>query len=663
MKMRPSLFLLIQTTFLFTNVTCFIPHNIKQRHIYTKTNMLPSNLVNEVIQKDGILGDPFSFTELINNMDLHKIKDITLIKDTDNLIAIDNLNGVDIGKENLHVVTNIPQFSDFLLQKINENNINFDIFVTPPSFLSRIPVPIAIVFIYLLVVGFFNILRSNQMSGLNLPNNPLNMMSQNIKQVNQVNVTFADVAGIDEVKYELTEVVDFLKNPIKYQDMGARIPSGILLEGPPGTGKTLLARAVAGEAGVNFLTVSGSEFIEMFVGVGASRVRKLFETARQLKPCVIFIDEIDAIGRQRGAGVSGGNDEREQTLNQILTNMDGFENSDGIIVLAATNRVDILDSALKRPGRFDRKVYVNLPDTQGREDIFNIHIRNKQISKNVNTTDVALLTGGFSGADLENLANEAAIMGVRENNTQISMNNILDAYEKITIGLPNLVDRRDKSTQKIVSFHEAGHALLALYFDEFFDLEKVTKRANKNGVGGYTLFKPIESYVTFPTKKFLLANMIVIMGGRAAEIVFNRQLDTNSCSNNCSNTDGCNDSLDNVFSGFTDLDVTTGASGDLKQINNLARRYIGQYGLGEELLYDNVDPTQPFLGRDMASPSSKNSESTQYDIDMAVKKLVDFALDTAVLILNNNFEYLDNLANMILDNETVSYNEIPDYKF
>ena len=386
--------------------------------------------------------------------------------------------------------------------------------------------------------------------GLNIPGNPLNMFMNNPKLVENVNVTFADVAGIDEAKNELVEIVDFLKAPEKFTSAGAIIPSGALLEGPPGTGKTLLARAVAGEAGVSFISASGSEFIEMFVGVGASRVRKLFELAKENKPCVIFIDEIDAIGRQRGAGINGGNDEREQTLNQILTNMDGFEKSDGIVVLAATNRADILDSALTRPGRFDRKVMVSLPDRYGREEIAKIHFKNKNLANDFNYTNLALLTGGFSGADIANLANEAAIYSVRRNSTNINSQDVMNAFEKTTIGLPNLKETRSDKTLELVAYHEAGHALLVLFFKEFFELQKVTIRANKNGAGGYTLFTPIESATEMPSKKFLLANLIISLGGRAAEIILNNDV-VNTADNYYDNE---------IFNNFDNLYITTGAT-------------------------------------------------------------------------------------------------------
>ena len=489
-----------------------------------------------------------------------------------------------------------------------------------------------------------------------LGSNPMDRLSPKPKlsDVEKVNITFADVAGCDEAKNELVEVVDFLKNPDKYVNAGAKIPKGILLEGEPGTGKTLLARAVAGEAGVNFISASGSEFIEMFVGVGAARVRKLFDTAKEKSPCVIFIDEIDAIGRQRGAGFNSGNDEREQTLNQILTNMDGFEKTTGVIVVAATNRADILDSALVRPGRFDRKVNVPLPDTIGREAISLVHFRNKNVAKNVSLKEVATLTSGFSGADIANLANEAAIYSVRNNLTEITYDNIVDAYEKITIGLPAAVENRDEETIELVAYHEAGHTLLVMLFNDMFDIKRVTVNGNKGGAGGYTLFTPKEKYQSFPTKKFLLANLIIALGGRAAEVILYE---------NYQSTIPSSYADDYVFSNIDNLDITTGASGDLKQANSIARQYVAQFGFDEMVgLYDSSAGSKPFLGRDMAMGGDKMSDETKKIIDKKVAELVEFAYSKAYQIINKNKHTLNAIASNLIENVTISGSDLVDYK-
>jgi cell division protease FtsH len=439
----------------------------------------------------------------------------------------------------------------------------------------------------------------------------------------QVSTTFEDVAGLDEAKEELEEIVDYLKVPLKYAFAGAKIPKGVLLDGPPGTGKTLLARAVAGEAGVSFISASGSEFIEMFVGVGAQRVRNLFEQAKQNKPCVIFIDEIDAIGGKRGYGFnSGGNDEREQTLNQILTNMDGFDKDEGIIVLAATNRADTLDPALKRSGRFDRKVQVPLPDLVGRKEIAKVHFKNKP-NVSVDYDNLARLTQGFSGADLATLANEAALLGVRNNLTIIDNNLVQRAFEKMTIGLPKKSDLRSPETKQIVAVHEIGHAMMVQYFSEYFKLQRVTMNANTAGAGGYTLFTPKEFYSEYQTKGFFLVQLIVALGGRAAEIVyFNKTIVR------------LNDDFD-TFGEHDDIYITTGASADIRQANNIAKKYL-------ELFENYIVPES--IG-----------DSTRNQIDNRVSELIKKSLDCAVSIIESNYDSFDSLVKRLLKENTIIY--------
>ena len=484
----------------------------------------------------------------------------------------------------------------------------------------------------------------------NIPNLP-NMRTQTkIINSDDIDVRFSDVAGCDESKYELMEVVEFLKDPAKFKDCGAKIPTGVLLEGPPGTGKTLLARAVAGEAGVSFISATGSEFIEMFVGVGASRVRKLFDEARQNSPCVIFIDEIDAIGRQRGTGLNSGNDEREQTLNQILTNMDGFNVESGIIVLAATNRADILDSALTRPGRFDRKVVVPLPDREGRKKIFGVHLRDKKYDEEAIDVDgLSELTSGFSGADIANLVNEAAIFSVRLNKTQIDQQCMLDAFEKTTIGLPKKVDNRNKDTIRLVAYHEAGHTLIAKLFSDIFDLRKITISANYNGAGGYTLFTPNERYAGFPTKRYYLAQLMLSLGGRVAELLLFQD--------NKETTDNYSDKR--VFNGIDNLDITTGASNDLKQANQIARTYINLFGFNDTLgLYENGDPSQPFLGRDLAMGGDKSSEYAKDKVDREVERLINFAYKKTIDVMKSNRAGLDNIASLLLEKTSIDATDL-----
>merc|ERR1719169_329012 len=376
----------------------------------------------------------------------------------------------------------------------------------------------------------------------------------------QTGVTFADVAGCDGSKLELTEIVDFLKDPAKYSALGAKIPKGVIMEGPPGTGKTLLARAVAGEAGVPFVSASGSEFVEMFVGVGAARVRDLFGEAKKNAPCIVFIDEIDAVGRQRaggGGGMGGGNDEREQTLNQILTEMDGFEGNSGVIVLAATNRADILDSALLRPGRFDRRVPVDLPDVKGRLSILKVHARGKPLADELDLGIVAKRTTGFSGASLANLMNEAAIIAARKNKTAISYAEVDYAIDRVTVGMQKTTGTSFPARQRLVAYHEAGHAVMGLLTPDYDMVTKVTIVPRTNGAGGFTLFTPSEERLEsgMYSKRYLEAQLCVALGGRVAEEIV-----------------------------FGEDEVTTGASNDLQQVRSIARRMVAQWGFANDAM-------------------------------------------------------------------------------
>jgi cell division protease FtsH len=619
----------------------------------------PSNIIKS-IGNQGTTGSEWSYSDFVTNLEKNQIDAATIItKDNQvsGLIAIDTNYQETINPENLHTFkTTIPSISDTVIHKLTDNNINFDIFEVHGLF-ENIPLPVQLVGIYVAAVIVINVFRSFLSGGsgennIN-PMNPLQMLgsSPEILDSTKVETSFDDVAGCEESKYELVEVVDFLKNPKKFVDAGAKIPKGILLEGPPGTGKTLLARAVAGEAGVSFVSASGSQFIEMFVGVGAKRVRELFETAKKNSPCVIFIDEIDAVGRQRGAGINTGNDEREQTLNQILTNMDGFEKTEGIIVIAATNRADILDSALLRSGRFDRKVKVGLPDNEGRKKIFDVHFKGKQIDDTVDFNELSSLTSGFSGADIANLANEAAILSVRYNQTSINKRCTLDAYEKMTIGIPNIKETREKQILELVAYHETGHAIMAKLFDDFFDIRKVTINSNKGGAGGYTLFTPKERYQNYPTKKFMLANLIVALGGRAAEKVLYEN-NTNQKEMNYLN--------ELLFPNINDLEITTGASNDLKQAENIARRYVSLFGLGSNIgLYDNSAPNDtPFLGRDLATNSDRLSDYTKESIDREVQNLITFSYEKAIDVINKNKHSFHKTAELLLEKNTIDFNEI-----
>jgi cell division protease FtsH len=447
----------------------------------------------------------------------------------------------------------------------------------------------------------------------------------------QTQITFGDVAGIDQAKLELNEVVDFLKNADRFTAVGAKIPKGVLLVGPPGTGKTLLARAVAGEAGVPFFSISGSEFVEMFVGVGASRVRDLFEQAKANAPCIVFIDEIDAVGRQRGAGLGGGNDEREQTLNQLLTEMDGFEGNTGIIIIAATNRPDVLDAALLRPGRFDRQVVVDRPDYAGRVEILKVHARGKTLAKDVDLDRIARRTPGFTGADLSNLLNEAAILAARRNLTEISMDEINDAIDRVLAG-PEKKDRvMSEKRKELVAYHEAGHALVGALMPDYDPVQKISI-IPRGRAGGLTWFTPSEDRMDsgLYSRAYLENQMAVALGGRIAEELI-----------------------------YGEEEVTTGASNDLQQVANVARQMVTRFGMS-----DNLGPValgrqqgNMFLGRDIMSERDF-SEETAATIDMEVRDLVDVAYNRAKQVLQENRHILDKLAATLIDKETVDAEEL-----
>ena len=596
----------------FTSVSAFIS-TIKPKNKPRISKLFPSDEISKITS----MQEEWTYLQLNKNIDL--IDGITIINKNNELRELYALTKDHL----LHKVQFVPQLSENLINLLTEHNIPFDFKMINDI---TIPFPLQLIGIYLTISIILPLIIRNQ--------NMMPSIKKNEIDTEIIDVTFDDVAGCDEAKFELTEMVDFLKDPKKYQEVGAIIPKGILLEGPPGTGKTLLAKAVAGEAGVPFFYASGSQFIEMFVGVGASRVRELFEKASTKSPCVIFLDEIDAIGRQRGAGLAGGNDEREQTLNQILTNMDGFIKNKEVIVIAATNRADILDKALTRPGRFDRKVVVGLPDKEGRKSILNVHFKNKELSNKVSFDLLSGLLSGFSGADIENLANEAAILSVRYNETQITNKIIMDAFEKITIGLPTKVETRSNSVLKMVSYHEMGHTLVAMMFDELFYIRKVTIQSNKNGAGGYTLFTPKEPYDSFPTKEFFLANIMVSLGGRIAEKILYKK----------------NNKKYNWLNEIEDLDITTGASNDLKQAHSLARKYVMLFGnIG---IYDDSDNSMPFLGRDIYS-NNKLSEYSKQEIDKQVESIISYCYDKANDILLKYEDRLHSLSNELLNKKTL----------
>ena len=443
--------------------------------------------------------------------------------------------------------------------------------------------------------------------------------------------TFNDVAGCDEEKEELAEIVDFLKDPKAYTAMGARIPKGVLLVGPPGTGKTLLAKAVAGEANVQFLSISGSDFVELYVGVGAGRVRDLFEQAKKLAPAIVFIDEIDAVGRQRGSGLGGGNDEREQTLNQLLVELDGFNNNEGVIVMAATNRADILDNVLLRPGRFDRQIYVNLPDVKGREAILKIHARDKHLAEDVDLGSIARGTAGFAGADLENLMNEAALLAVRRKHRFITMDDIDEAILKVQMGPEKKSRKVTEKSRRLTAYHESGHAVAAKFLEHVDPVHYITI-IPRGMAGGFTLMRPNEDAESFTSKSEMFENIVMSLGGRMAEKLF----------------------LD---------DISTGASGDIQQATNIARAMVTKYGMSERLgpiKYDSSDQSI-FIGRDFGTTKSY-SEETAAAIDAEVKAIFDKAAAMCEQILTEHADQLRAVAEYLLVNETLDGAEF-DYFF
>ncbi len=479
-----------------------------------------------------------------------------------------------------------------------------------------------------LAVGVFLFMMMNaQNAGAGGSGKMMNFGKSRAKMsVGEKNATFDEVAGMQEEKQELAEIVDFLKNPTKYTRVGARIPKGVLLEGPPGTGKTLLAKAVAGEAGVPFFSISGSDFVEMFVGVGASRVRDLFEEAKKNAPCIVFIDEIDAVARIRGTGMGGGHDEREQTLNQLLVEMDGFGVNEGIIVLAATNRVDILDPAILRPGRFDRKVAVSAPDVQGREDILKVHSKNKPLAEDVDLKQIAQTTAGFTGADLENLLNESAINAAKESRGYVTQKDIKEAFVKVGIGTEKKSRIISDEEKRITAYHEAGHAILFHVLPDVGPVYTVSIVPTSSGAAGYTMPLP-EKDEMFLTKGKMLQDIMVSLGGRIAEeLIFD--------------------------------DITTGASSDIKRATKEARRMVTRYGMSENIgvvCYDD-DNGEVFIGRDLAHTKS-HSEAVAAEIDREVKSIVDECYAKAKNIISEHMGVLHSCAKLLLEKEKINREE------
>jgi cell division protease FtsH len=491
-----------------------------------------------------------------------------------------------------------------------------------PNAGSWVSTALYFVVVAVICVVFFLIIRSSMGGGGKV----MSFGKTKARVSTNIKVRFTDVAGAEEEKVELAEVVEFLRQPKKFSDLGARIPKGVLLVGPPGTGKTLFAKAVAGEAGVPFFSVSGSDFVEMYVGVGASRVRDLFEMAKKNQPCIIFIDEIDAVGRHRGAGLGGGNDEREQTLNQILVQMDGFESNEGVIVIAATNRADILDPALLRPGRFDRQIYVNLPDVKGREQILKVHARNKPLAPDVNFKTIARITSGFSGADLANLLNEAAILAARGGKKFIENVDLYEGVNKVIMGPQKKSRVVTESDKRITAYHESGHAIIAKLCENCDPVQEVSIIPRGNAAG-YTMTRPDNDDAHFSKNK-IIDSICMMLGGRVAEELVIK-------------------------------DITTGASNDLERVTELVKRMVTEWGMSEKLglvTYGNNSQTL-FLGKDMEYHNTY-SDQTAKAIDEEMRKIIEGAHSRATQLLTDNRSVLDNMARVLIERETIYTEEV-----
>jgi cell division protease FtsH len=573
----------------------------------------------------GASKEELSFTEFKNEVKSKKVKSIVYKKDRETIEG-ERLNGTKF-------TTNAPVYliDDDLRLSIKEADVSETVEkVEQPKWWTQLLVG---AFPLLLLLGIFFLFMRQMQGGVGGKGGPMTFGRSKAKLLDggHVKTNFSDVAGCEEAKDDVKELVDFLKDPAKFIKVGGKIPRGILMVGPPGTGKTLLARAVAGEAKVPFFTISGSDFVEMFVGVGASRVRDMFEQAKKHSPCIVFIDEIDAVGRHRGAGLGGGHDEREQTLNQLLVEMDGFEENLGVIVIAATNRPDVLDPALLRPGRFDRQVMVGLPDIKGREQILNVHLKKVPIDKTVNSEVIARGTPGFSGADLANLVNEAALLAARNNVKKVSQSELDYAKDKIMMGAERKSMILNDETKRITAYHEAGHAIVGLNLPDHDPVYKVTI-IPRGGALGVTMFLPEED-IYMKSKKAILSQITTLFGGRVAEEIINGK-----------------------------EAITTGASNDIERASELARNMVTKWGFSEELgtlKYDDEDES-PFLGRSAASKKRTFSDETAQKIDFEVRSIIQTCYEKAGTILSKNLDKLHNMADALLKYETIDQEQISD---
>ncbi len=587
-----------------------------------------------------------SYSQFLNKVQLEQIESVTIAKDTLTAIPKEQkttqqqtkeIQSKNTVNENPMLINNkisqktpkmqykvqIPYNDEELYELLKEKNVEINISKPQDgSWMSMVgSVIIPIIFITIMIVLILKGIQQTGSSALNFGKSKAKMLADD-----KIKITFKDVAGIDEERQELEEIVDFLKNSEKYTKLGAKIPKGVLLVGAPGTGKTLMAKAVAGEAGVPFFSISGSDFVEMFVGVGASRVRDLFEQAKKHQPCMIFIDEIDAVGRQRGAGMGGGHDEREQTLNQLLVEMDGFDENTNIIVIAATNRPDILDSALLRPGRFDRQIYVNEPDVKGREEILKVHAKNKKLADDVDLKALAKRVPGFTGADLKNLLNEAALLAARNDGENITMKDIDKSIDRVIAGIEKKSTVLTQEDKERTSYHEAGHAVILKMLEDCEEVQKISIIPRGRALG-LTWYTPKDDS-KHQTKRKLLAHITDLLGGRVAEELI-----------------------------YGD-NISTGASNDMQRATKLARNMVTQWGMSEKM--GNMTYGEPhehvFMGRDFGQ-TKDYSDQVAYELDLEIKKIIDEKYELAKKILTENMDILKELAMSLLEHETINADE------
>ena len=603
------------------NITSIVIKNFSLAIITTELNIKSNQELNQ-----NSVSSRMTYGRFLEYLEMGWIKQVDLYDNSRN--AIVKASSPELGNRPQIIRVDIPVGTSQLIQKLKEYKIDFD---SHPTENKNIGITLAsnVLLPIIFIGGLFYFFQDSENFPTNSDSSPMNIgkSTARFERRPDTGIFFSDIAGIDEAKAEFEEIVSFLKQPEKYTIVGAKIPKGILVVGPPGTGKTLLAKAIANEADVPFFSVAGSEFVEMFIGIGASRVRDLFQKASENAPCIVFIDEIDAVGRERGAGIGGGNDEREQTLNQLLTEMDGFKENKGVIVVGATNRVDILDSALLRPGRFDRQVTVNLPDRLGRVGILKVHARNKPISDDVSLLQLANRTPGFSGADLANLLNEAAILATRYKKASITKNEVNEAADRIIGGIAG-TPMEDNKNKRLIAYQEVGHAIIGSVLKSHDEVEKITL-VPRGGSKSLTWFTPEEDQ-TLVSRSELLARIITTLGGRAAEQVV-----------------------------FGTPELTTGTSGDLQRVTSLARQMVTRFGMSNigPIALEDDNNSQIFLGANMTPENNNYAESLADRIDDQVCKIINYCEQKSVEIIIDNRVIIDLIVEKLLDTETMEGTE------